>query len=1337
MAITINHQTNDISATSGSLTIDGASAGSAATLTTARAIQVSGAVTGTANFDGSADINIVTTNTADPVLTLAGDATGSATFTNLGNATLTVAVVDDSHNHSSSSGDFTVGGNLVVNGTTVTVNATTITIDDPIITLGGDTTPGADDNKDRGIEFKWHNGSVAKVGFFGFDDSTGYLTFIPDATNTSEVFSGSVGDIQATNFRGALVGNASTATTLETARTINSVSFDGSANITVADSTKVAKAGDTMTGNLSFGDNVQAVFGAGSDLFIKSDGSNSIIQGAGAGTTYLRGSSLVIGSNGGAGGFPSTIYVSGNSSTSHVEMNYGASKKFETTSTGIDVTGTAVTDGLTVAGNLSVDGGTIKLDGNYPVGSYNVALGDAAGAAITSGGRNTLIGGSAGDALTVGQRNVVIGTDALSADTQGSRSVAIGQAALANQNFTSATDNYNVAVGFQAGVNVSTGINNTLIGGLALTSNTTGGNNTAVGMQALQANTTASNNTAVGYQAGYSNITGTRGTYLGTGAGYSNATSGDDTAVGYNALYTNTGGANTAVGSQALTLNTTGAWNSGLGYGVLIANTSGANNVAVGANALAANTTGLSNTAVGYSAGSALTTANQNTFIGVNSGKLITTGANNTIIGAYNGNYGGLDIRTSSNNIVLSDGDGNPRVIVDSSGNVGIANAVMSSMNAGARNLVIGSGSTGQGMTIYSSTTTAGSIHFADGTVGDAAYRGQLVYNHNGDYMAILTAASERLRINSSGNVGIGTSSPASKLDIAGQVAATGGAAAAPTYSFIGDTDTGISRPTTNAVNIVTAGTERMRIDASGNVGIGTTSASEKLTVNGSINLPTINTWVRGAGHHVLQVDATKTYFYGGTGGVQFRTADNASGLVDITNAGNVGIGTSAPGTKLSNLSTRIGNADGLTTNTSGIEWALSGQGYIASLSNTSTAAPGNYNAGLLVELASTDATDKILDLESGGVNRVRVLGNGNVGIGASPIAKLSVVGGTSNASNLATAYSLATFNITPKSTSGYSLQFGSGPSDLPYIQMSAGGTASGNLLIQPYGGNVGIGTTSPSRQLTVSNSGAALLLLESTGNDNGQLLFGDSASDTVGKVGYAHSTNHMFFNTNGGERLRITDSGTLCLGTTASLGARFVLHGTSGGTNNNIQITNPGYGTGCLGVEGTSSTFKIYNCYAVGTLASGAGIDIATNGYVGFGVGSPTQMIHLNGGTAGPSNSGIAAAWNVHSDYRLKENVVGLSNASSLVSQLRPVKFSWVGEDQSEATTAGFIAHEMAEVAPYSVMGEKDAVNEDGSINSQGADYSKLVPLLTAALQEALTEITALKARVTALEGA
>ena len=88
-----------------------------------------------------------------------------------------------------------VTGNLTVNGTTTTVNSTTVTIDDPIFTLGGDSAPGSDDNKDRGLEFRYHNGSAAKLGFFGFDDSATAFTFIPDATNNTEVFSGSAGNV--------------------------------------------------------------------------------------------------------------------------------------------------------------------------------------------------------------------------------------------------------------------------------------------------------------------------------------------------------------------------------------------------------------------------------------------------------------------------------------------------------------------------------------------------------------------------------------------------------------------------------------------------------------------------------------------------------------------------------------------------------------------------------------------------------------------------------------------------------------------------------------------------------------------------------------------------------------------------------------------------------------------------------------------------------------------------------------------------------------------------------------------------------------------------------------
>ena len=114
-------------------------------------------------------------------------------------------------------GALTVNGNFVVHGTTTTVNSTTTTLDDPIMTLGGDTAPGSDDNKDRGIEFRWHDGSSAKLGFFGFDDSTGKLTFIPDAGNSSaEVFTGTAGNIVASTFEGNLTMDSVALTAIQT-----------------------------------------------------------------------------------------------------------------------------------------------------------------------------------------------------------------------------------------------------------------------------------------------------------------------------------------------------------------------------------------------------------------------------------------------------------------------------------------------------------------------------------------------------------------------------------------------------------------------------------------------------------------------------------------------------------------------------------------------------------------------------------------------------------------------------------------------------------------------------------------------------------------------------------------------------------------------------------------------------------------------------------------------------------------------------------------------------------------------------------------------------------------
>ena len=253
----------------GSFSIDGSADVSNVALSLATVLDGStGKVTGTygsvsavpvITVDAKGRITGITSSaisTGGGVLSIAGDGSttdsvtvGTDTLTFAGGTGVTTTVTNNqvsfaigqavSTNSNVTFNNLTISGNLTVNGTTTTVNSTTTTIDDPIITLGGDGIPTSDDNKDRGIEFKWHNGADPKTGFFGFDDSTGYLTFIPDAENTNEVFSGTQGDIQATNFRGELIGNAATATKWATARTVTfgtgdatgSFSIDGSANV--------------------------------------------------------------------------------------------------------------------------------------------------------------------------------------------------------------------------------------------------------------------------------------------------------------------------------------------------------------------------------------------------------------------------------------------------------------------------------------------------------------------------------------------------------------------------------------------------------------------------------------------------------------------------------------------------------------------------------------------------------------------------------------------------------------------------------------------------------------------------------------------------------------------------------------------------------------------------------------------------------------------------------------------------------------------------------------------------------------------------------------------------
>jgi len=189
-----------------------------------------------------------------------------------------------------------------------------------------------------------------------------------------------------------------------------------------------------------------------------------------------------------------------------------------------------------------------------------------------------------------------------------------------------------------------------------------------LGEQALYSTSTGGNNIAMGRRAGYSNQNGVRNVFLGYHAGYTGTSHDDCVFIGSNAGDVNTADDNIGIGTDALGANTTGTQNVAIGYQAGDAVTTGNSNTFIGRTAGGQTTTGGSNTFIGEGSGNANITGTDNTFLGQDSGSLIT-GSKNTILGCFNGNQNGLNIATSSNNIVLSDGDGNVRAHCDSSGN--------------------------------------------------------------------------------------------------------------------------------------------------------------------------------------------------------------------------------------------------------------------------------------------------------------------------------------------------------------------------------------------------------------------------------------------------------------------------------------------------------------------------------------------------------------------------------------------------------------------------------------------------------------------------------------------
>jgi hypothetical protein len=247
-------------------------------------------------------------------------------------------------------------------------------------------------------------------------------------------------------------------------------------------------------------------------------------------------------------------------------------------------------------------------------------------------------------------------------------------------------------------------------------------------------------------------------------------------------------------------------------------------------------------------------------------------------------------------------------------------------------------------------------------------------------------------------------------------------------------------------------------------------------------------------------------------------------------------------------------------------------------------------------------------------------------------------------------------------------------------------------FFVQGSDGKIGIGTSTVSNtfKTELNHSGQTFGLKLTDGSHSIKFGAGGPEISSTGARFDIRTTdnNEMRFYTNNTERMRVDGSGNLFFGKTVTAAT------TTGVTLSQAARFN----------IATSSGEPFYFYYSP----------------TGAGVGSITH------GTSSTS-------FNTSSDYRLKENVTDVTDGITRVKQLAPKRFNFIVD--ADTTVDGFLAHEAQTVVPEAVVGTKDAVDEDGNIKPQGIDQSKLVPLLTAALQEAIAKIETLETKVAALE--
>ena len=290
---------------------------------------------------------------------------------------------------------------------------------------------------------------------------------------------------------------------------------------------------------------------------------------------------------------------------------------------------------------------------------------------------------------------------------------------------------------------------------------------------------------------------------------------------------------------------------------------------------------------------------------------------------------------------------------------------------------------------------------------------------------------------------------------------------------------------------------------------------------------------------------------------------------------------------------------------------------------------------------------------------------------------------------------------------------------DLTYTGTLTGGTGIVNLgsgqFYKDASGNVGIGTSSPSKKFEVYAASNSLQIESIVRNDQagsgvaaiGFNVSSSGASETTSTkagIGLVRSASYgvgslCFYNnattsvgdfTTADERMRIDSSGNLLVGTSASLYS----------IPQGVAISGAGIGAIVVG-------------HASGTTTG--------NGYINFNYNASAIGSITQNGTTG-------VLYNITSDYRLKTDAIPLKNALLTIEALNPVSFTWIDGRPDD----GFLAHELQAVIPNCVTGEKDAVNEDGTPKYQQMDNSGVIPFLVKAIQEQQDLITNLQTRLT-----